>query len=316
MTDDPKEKKTPKLTLVQKRAVDASVEISLSPPEDIAYQHTVFCQTCLPYRDPGDEVREWKRQQGRVFLLIEAGQAYHPELQDFVKVGLPFGPKARLILAHLNGEALRQDSPLVQVENSLTAFVRRIQDPFKAGRSPTGPEIRKFKDQLVRVSASTMRLAVDVDSRMLQVNSQIVGAFDVWAGKEENQKVPWAGEIQLSHDYFASLKKHAVPLDERALAALSHSAMGLDIYVWLAQRLHRIPGNRPQFVSWAALKVQFGQGYDRTSNFRRAFIQTLRLVYGQYQSARFEISAKGMTLYHSLPPVPPRGFVVKKPTET
>ena len=40
------------------------------------------------------------------------------------------------------------------------------------------------------------------------------------------------------------------------------------------------------------------------NNFRRVFIQTLRLVYGQYQSARFEISAKGMTLYHSLPPVP------------
>jgi hypothetical protein len=177
MTDDPKEKAAPKLTLVQKRAINASVEISLSPPEDIAYQHTVFCQTCLPYRDPGDEVREWKRQQGRVFLLVEAGQAYHPELQDFVKVGLPFGPKARLILAHLNGEALRQDSPLVRVENTLTGFVRRIQDPFKAGRSPTGPEIRKFKDQLVRVSASTMRLAVDVDSRMLQVNSQIVGVF-------------------------------------------------------------------------------------------------------------------------------------------
>jgi hypothetical protein len=317
MTDDTeKDKKPPKLTLVQKRAVDASARISLSPPEEIAYQHTVFCQTCLPYRDPGDEVREWRRQQGRVFLLVEAGQAYHPEVQDFVKVGLPFGPKARLILAHLNGEALRQDSPLVQVENTLTSFVRRIQDPLKGGRSPTGPEICKFKDQLVRISASTMRLAVDVDSRLLQVNSQIIGAFDLWAGKEEKQKVPWAGEIQLSHDYFTSLKKHAVPLDERALAALAHSAMGLDIYVWLAQRLHRIPANRPQFVSWAALQDQFGQGYSERRYFRRDFINTLRLVYGQYQSARFDIGAKGMTLFHSLPPVPPRGFVVKKPEAT
>ncbi|MEL7121666.1 MAG: replication protein RepA [Bacteroidota bacterium] len=30
---------------------------------------------------------------------------------------------------------------------------------------------------------------------------------------------------------------HAIPLDERALAALSHTAMELDIYVWLVQRL-------------------------------------------------------------------------------
>jgi hypothetical protein len=37
MTDDTQDKKPPKLTLVQKRAIDASIEISLSPPEDIAY---------------------------------------------------------------------------------------------------------------------------------------------------------------------------------------------------------------------------------------------------------------------------------------
>ena len=320
MTDDPEDKtndkKPPKLTLIQKRAVKTSVDISLSPPEDIAYQHTVFCQTCLPYRDPGDEVREWRRQQGRVFLLIEAGQAYHPEQQDFVKVGLPFGPKARLILAHLNSEALKQSSPVVQVEDSFTAFVRRIQDPFKAGRTPTGPEIRKFKDQLVCLSAATIRLAVNADTRTLQVNSQIIGAFELWSGKDERQRIPWPSTIRLSEDYFASLLKHAVPLDERALAALSHSAMALDIYTWLAQRLHRVKPGRPQFVSWAALQDQFGQGYSERRYFRRDFINTLRLVHGQYQSARFELGAKGMTLFHSLPPVPPRGFVVKKPEET
>lgn len=56
----------------------------------------------------------------------------------------------------------------------------------------------------------------------------------------------WTSTIHLNGKYFASLKKHAVPLDERALAALSHSAMALDIYAWLAQRLHRVPRGRPQ----------------------------------------------------------------------
>ena len=53
MTDDTQDKKPPKLTLVQKRAIDASVEISLSPPEDIAYQHTVFCQARVEGRIQG-----------------------------------------------------------------------------------------------------------------------------------------------------------------------------------------------------------------------------------------------------------------------
>jgi len=315
MTDDTQDQKPPKLTPVQRRALDIGIDILMYPPEDIAYQHTVFCQTCLPYRDPGDEVREWKRQQGQVFLLIEAGQAYDPARHDYVKVGLPFGPKARLILAHLNGEALRQGSPAVEVESTLTAFVRRIQDPLKAGRAPTGPEIRKFKEQLLRLSVSTVRLAAASESRMLQVNSQIVGALDLWAAKEDGQPAAWPSIIRLSDDYFASLAKHAVPLDERALAALAHSAMGLDVYTWLAQRLHRVPANRPQFISWAALKAQFGQGYKELKFFRRVFIQALRLVHGQYQTANFEIGPLGMRLFHSMPPVPPRGFVVKKPSQ-
>jgi hypothetical protein len=51
----------------------------------------------------------------------------HPELCRFVPIGLPFGPKPRLILAHLNAEALRQQSPEIEIEASLTAFVRRAR---------------------------------------------------------------------------------------------------------------------------------------------------------------------------------------------
>src|SRR4051812_43702144 len=43
--------------------------------------------------------------------------------------------------------------------------------------------------------------------------------------------------VRLDADYFDSLTKHAVPLDSRAVAALAHSALDLDVYTWLAQRL-------------------------------------------------------------------------------
>jgi hypothetical protein len=34
--------------------------------DDIVYQHSVLCQTSMPYRNPGDEVRLWQRENGRV----------------------------------------------------------------------------------------------------------------------------------------------------------------------------------------------------------------------------------------------------------
>ena len=104
---------------------------------ELAFQHSVFCQTSLPYRNPGDEARLWKRKQGRVTLEIQAGRVLNQTTQDFVDVGLPWGTKPRLILAHLNIKALQKQSSVIEVESSLSAFVKRIRG-FDGGREIWG----------------------------------------------------------------------------------------------------------------------------------------------------------------------------------
>lgn len=68
--------KLPKVTPTTKRLIDAHTEIIAGPADDIAFSHSVLCQTSLPYR-PTDE-RVWIRDQGNVSLLIEAGRAGIP----------------------------------------------------------------------------------------------------------------------------------------------------------------------------------------------------------------------------------------------
>lgn len=294
------------LSKVARRAIETSIGIEMDPPELISYQHTVLCQTSLPYRDQGKEIR-WERKQGAVSLLVNAGEAKNPDTGKWVQLGLPFGPKPRLILAHLNAQAIKTGSPVIEVEDSLTAFSKRI-----LGRNPTGPEIRAFKNHLGRLSAATIRMAVAMEGHSVQVDSKIVTAFDLWFPKDEKQHVLWPSTVRLSLDYFNSLQNHAIPLDERALAALGHSSMALDIYTWLAQRLHRIPQERPQFITWAAIKDQFGQGYGRMNNFKAAFRVAMRQVLIQYQAARVEEDGPGLTLWNSPPPVPKKFFLVGK----
>lgn len=292
---------------IKRRLIDSSVEIEAQDPESIIYQHTVFCQTGLPYRDPGSDVRVWERINGQTHLKVLAGEAMHPEAARLVEVGLPWGPKPRLILAHLNSQALKEQSPNIEVENSLTAFVKRLR------LDPKGRNMRTIKDQLTRLSAATIRLGIVRDGRSLTVNSQIVTAFDLWFPKNAQQRVLWPSVVRLSLDYFESLQKHAVPLDERAIAALSHSAMGLDIYTWLAQRLHRVPPNKPQFVPWAAIKAQFGWHYDRMDNFKKVFRPTLASVLTQYRGAQIEVDNRGLTLRNSPPPIKGRMVLISKP---
>ena len=263
----------------------------------LSFQHTVFCQTGLPYRNPGDEVREWKRQQGAVSLLVEAGQAQIPKTGEWVKLGLPWGTKPRLILAHLNTEALKHQSPIIEVEGSLSAFVKRIRH-FNGGR-----EIRAFKDQLSRLSVAVVRLAATHEGQGFQINSTVIGGFALWPELDERHRVLWPSAIRLSDDYFRSLQEHAVPVNEDDLAALAHSALALDIYCWLAQRLHRVDPLRPVFIQWPAIKAQFGSEYGRMNNFKVEFLLALRQVLARYQRARIDVESGGLRLHASLPPV-------------
>jgi hypothetical protein len=290
------------LTRKQERLLQASERIRSESPDRIDFLHSIQCQCGIPYRNPGDAVREWDRRQGDAVLRIEAGAAIEPRTGEFVKLGLPYGEKPRLVLIHLASEAVRGESPVIDVEDSMTAFARSL------GIEPNGQQLRALKDQLARLAASTVRMGIVEDGRAVQVNTQIVSAFDLWFPKQADQRMLWPSTVRLSDDYFRSLGKHAVPLDHRAVSALASSSMALDTYVWLAQRLHRIPPGKPQFVAWANLHEQFGQGFARIRDFRRRFLQTLLQVRSAYPTARFSEDERGLTLELSPPPVASRSI--------
>jgi hypothetical protein len=104
----------------------------------------------------------------------------------------------------------------------------------RIGLASKGKNMLVVKDQLARLSTAEVRMSLRYEDRQRQVQTHIVAGFDLWFPKDRRQRVLWPSTVRLSLDYFASLQHHAVPLDERAIAALSHSAMGLDVYAWLA----------------------------------------------------------------------------------
>jgi hypothetical protein len=302
-----------KISPIKRRLVDAYATLLADPPDDIGYQHTLLCQTSLPYRQPPPDVRRWERRNGKAILEIEAGRAYNPKEDRLIDVPLPYGAKARLVLIHLNSEALRTGSPCVEVDGSMTAFLKRL-----IGRDPKGQDIRRFKDQLTALSVAHITLAGIAENHAVQYNTQFIDRLDLWFPDNAQQRILWPSQITLSPRYFESLQNHAVPLDPRAVSALANSAMALDVYTWLAQRLHRIPDNKPQFIAWSALYDQFGLGFNRLRDFRRKFIEALHHVRAVYPDAALgeEIDGRGqpegLKLLHSPPPVQKRLTLVTK----
>ncbi len=291
---------------IQKRLLDLATDIATVSPDELTFQHSLLCQTSLPASRPPEDVLLWERRQGRATLLVEAGKAINPRTGHFEQLGLPYGPKARLLLMHLNSEAVRRQSPIIPVEDTMTAFFRRLM-----GRTQDGRQASMLKAQLSALAAAQFRMGVVNGESALQVDTKVVGAFNLWFEKDDNQRILWPSTLKLSLDYYESLTRFAVPLDERAIAALAHSAIGLDIYCWLAQRLHRVPEGQPQLVPWTALHEQFGQGYSRIRKFREFFVGMLPQIKAAYPDARFGIDARGMALTQSPPPVRKHMVTVK-----
>lgn len=210
----------PKITPRQRRLIEASAAIRTARPADVDFLHTIQCQCGIPYNNPGEDVRAWERSQGHATLRIEAGAAIDPRTGKFVEVGLPYGEKPRLVLIHLASEAVRTRNPVVDVEDSMTAFARSL------GLDTNGPSLRHLKDQLARLAAATVRMGLVEEGRAVQVNTQIVSAFDLWYPTEPDQRMLWPSTVRLSEEYFQSLARHAVPLDRRAVGALATSSLG------------------------------------------------------------------------------------------
>lgn len=302
----------PPLTPVQERLYERAVEIIEGDPKEVLYQHTTLCQVYFPYRDP-KTLRRWTRTNGRVSMLMNAGELIDPLTGEFRPVGLPFGPKSRLVLAHLSTRALRAGSNVIPMEEgSFTAFVRSMQDPLSdTAVAPNGREIRAYKEQLARFSVARLTLAFCIDERhAIQQTPQIIEKLDVTYYHDERQRHLWPESITLTPGFWEGLQKHAVPLDGRALAALAHSALAIDIYQWLAQRLHRLPVGKDVLLSRPLLHRQFGEGYATERKFWQVFKLALRQVLTVYVQAKLFVSDEGLHLRHSLPPVQRRFHVV------
>ena len=58
----------------------------------------------------------------------------------------------------------------------------------------------------------------------------------------------WQERVLLNEEFYRALREHPVPVSEAALRAIGPRSMVIDIYIWLAYRLHAL--RRDVEVSW------------------------------------------------------------------
>ena len=237
-------------------------------------------QSALPHKKLADDA-SWQVHTDHVSLVVQPG--LRPSLTgDAVSVGVPYGSRARLICLYLQSEALKTNSREIELGKTLHAWLRKLDIPIG------GKSMAAVRDQAERISRCRMSFQIKQGNRTGLVNQSILDTA-MFVEDDTTQGSLFIEKAKLSEMFFEQLKKHPVPIEERAIAPdavkwANNSNGTIDVYCWLAYRLHALPG--PKLVTWKALHAQFGRGLARLDHFRWYFGQTLEAGNGGVCSRR------------------------------
>lgn len=297
------------LTRTQLHQIVTGAEIMDSPPDRADFLHTVMCQVGLP-RSRTD-ARTFERHNGHVSLLLEAGKLY--DGIDWIDQPLPYGTTPRLVMVHVSSEAIRTQQRRIEIGDSIRQFLTSLGMQTNGGPRGGYTALRR---QMEALAACRLTMGMHEEGRVVTVDAKPIKRFEAWLQHDGTQRTLWPGVLELSDDFFNTLATHAVPLDYRALGALKHSSLALDIYTWLAHRLCRIKAPGGVRLSWENLREQFGQEYSTSKDFKRKFRHALAQVSAVYPQARLSDVPGGLMLYESRAPLSPTSIALSLPQPT
>jgi hypothetical protein len=277
------------LDKAERQAVDAAYEVLSDEKGRIGVAHAGFAMAALPHKKTAEVI--WEKDGGTVKLLVESGLDV-----DRNPVGIPYGSVARMILLYLQTQAVRTRSREVELGASMNAWLKAMDIPVG------GKTYQVVREQSRRISRCRLTFFRRTDKAELVTNGAFVRDAILPLDPTHTQMPLWQERVRLDEGFYQSLIEHPLPLREAAVRQISSRSMAIDLYVWLAYRLHAL--SRPVPVTWQALRRQFGEGYSELRFFRRDVQPNLKLALAVYPEARVNVDERdGLILYPSPPPV-------------
>jgi hypothetical protein len=274
----------------ERAVVEAAYQVLSEETESIGFTYSGFALTSLPHKEQQEMV--WRRESHNLSLVLQSGTDRLGKV-----VGLPYGSYARFILLFLQSEAVKTGSREIELGRSMQVWLGRM------GLSIGGNSYRLVKEQAKRISVCRLTFfGMNGDQEILRNGGFVEGAISMTGiSTSPDQPSLWQDKVRLDEAFFKALRDHPVPVSEGALKAIGPRSMSLDVYIWLAYRLHAL--KRDTDITWPALYGQFGAGFKRLRAFRAQFLESLQLALAAYPEARVTVNEVGVTLHPSRPAI-------------
>jgi hypothetical protein len=278
------------LTKHDRAVVEAAYQMLTDEQDRAGFTYSGFALTSLPHKPAAETV--WRREGHNLTLVLDSGID-----RSGKSVGLPYGSYARFILLFLQSEAVRSKSREVELGKSMRVWLGSM------GLSIGGTTYKLTNEQARRISACRLTFYADrAGKEVMRHGGFVDGAISLT--DDAAQGSLWQDRVLLNEQFYQSLLDHPVPVSEAGLRAIGARSLAIDIYIWLAYRLHALRADTT--ISWHALHGQFGAGVARLDNFRRYFIESLQVALAAYPAAKVTVEPSGITLVPSRPPIAPK----------
>lgn len=279
----------------ERRAIETAAAYMMDEQTDIAFLFSGWAHAALPHRRIADDA-VWRVETEHVTLLVEPGRRPLAGGEN-AWVGVPYGSRARLIMLYLQTEAIRTGARQVELGRSLSDWLVRLGIPLG------GKSYKDVKEQASRISRCRLSFHIQAGGRSGLINQNILDTAMFLDGGGDQGDL-FVETAKLSESFFEQLKRHPVPIEETAISAINNNSMALDVYCWLAYRLHSLQKSKP--ITWKALRIQFSPNVKQLFHFKAAFKDNLALAMAVYPGARVEETENGLLLHPSPPPITPK----------
>ena len=307
------------MTQVIKNALDA-MDIrfnSVIERDSVSFYSPRLALATLPIKNPklppGENI--WQKDCGLVKIELVAdwerdkdGNVKRDKETNLPVAAFPYGAFPRLVLIWLITEVVRTKRRKVVLGNSILDFLRNV------GYTKHSVNYRSLEKQLKRLFSCQLTLfsqgnVVDEGGNRFKgyhwQNNRIASEHEFWWDFKE--KGLFDSYVVLSEEFYQGVIAHAFPIDFDKVRLFHTRPFVLDIYLWLAYRVHDVnEKNQIQEISWGALSWQFGN-YVSQYEFRKVFKKALKTIggtSGPWKGLNLTFNTKGVQLAPSSLSVP------------
>lgn len=283
------------------KLISAIQNVSAKKAGTIVYMPRSLVAVSLPHSKPDGPY--YQRRNGNYMLTMTAT---NPKYQ------LPYGSLARLELAWITTQAVINSKNKLLDENnkleislgkSFATFIKTLGLSLSGGVACSRVRLR---EQMLRLINTTILCHRDDNRKGISECAERINltqSYQLWwnPDKSEQGNILAKSTITLSKEFFNEIISSPVPVDFRALQALTKSPLQMDIYTWLTYRFSFL--EKDVFIPWGLLKNQLGTSYPDTpqgiSHFKNKFKQAMYKVWEIYSEANVQLEGKGVLLLPS-----------------